>query len=117
MTSIATNANNDIFVDSSGNLAMVTGLAGVEQDCEHAMKTQLGEVVLNLQQGVPTDATIWSIYKPLQFEAAARATLLAVQNVLAVTAFSIDRINGVAVYTADIETAFGATAIQGTVGV
>ena len=106
MTSIATNANNDIYLDATGNLAMVSGVAAVQQDCEHAMKAQLGEMALFLTSGMPTLETVWANWRPLQFEAAARRTLLAVPGVVAVKAFSITRSAGVATYTATIQTEY-----------
>lgn len=113
MTSIATNSRNDIYVGSDGNLAMVSGIAAVEQDCEHAMKAQLGEMPLALDQGVPTMATIWDRWNPVQFEAYARRMLLSVQDVTAVTSFTLTRSSGVASYVAVIQTTFGETTVSG----
>lgn len=114
MTSIATNANNDIYLDATGNLAMVSGINAVQQDCEHAMKTQVGECILQTTYGVPTMETVWLEWKPKQFEAAARALLLTVPDVIQVTSFTITRSGNVANYTADIESTYGPLAIQGT---
>lgn len=111
MTSIATNANNDIYLDANGNLAMVTGLDAVVQDCEHVMKAQLGEMPLALDEGVPTLTTIWASWKPAQFEAYARAMLLSVPGVVAVTAFTLTRAAGVASYVAEIQTIYSEQAV------
>lgn len=92
-----------MYLTPQGDLAFARGLDGVKQDCEHAMQAQLGEMVLNLTQGIPTMETIWSRWNPIQFEAYARRALLLVPNVRAVTAFQVDRIDGVAVYSATIQ--------------
>ena len=105
-TSIAVDANNDIYLDANGNLAMVTGLDAVAQDCLNAMKAQLGEMPLALTRGVPTDATIWSRYLPAQFEAASRALLLTVPGVVSVKAFDVTRAGNVASYVATIQTIY-----------
>lgn len=117
MTSLATNARNDLYLDAtSGNLAMARGIVAVEQEAEHAMKAQLGECVLALDRGVPTDATIWTRWNPVQFEAYARKMILSVQNVLAVQSFNITRSGDVASYVAVIATTFGNVTISGIIG-
>lgn len=114
MTNVATNTKNDIYTTPDGSLAMVYDLADTQQACEHAMKAQFGEIVLALQRGVPTEATVWAKWKPLQFEAAARALLLTVPNVQAVKSFVITRSAGVATYVVVIQTAFGNTQVTGS---
>lgn len=106
MTSIATDENNDIYVTATGNLAMVTGLDAVEQDCEHVMKAQLGEMPLALDRGEPSLTCIWINYKPLQWQAAARKNLLTITGVVSIAGFTITRQNGVASYTAQIKTIY-----------
>lgn len=106
MTSFATNANNDIYLDATGNLAMVTGIDAVKQDCEHIIKAQLGEMPLALDQGVPTLTTIWADWRPAQFEAYARKMLLSVPGVVAVKGFTLTRAAGVASYLAEIQTIY-----------
>lgn len=106
MTSFATDARNDIYLDAAGNLAMVAGLDAVKQDCEHVMKAQVGEMPLALDQGVPTLTTIWANWRPAQFEAYARKMLLSVPNVVAVKTFTLTRAAGVASYVAEIQTVF-----------
>jgi len=113
LTNLATNLKNDIYTLPDGSLAVVRDLADTTQACEHAMKAQLGEIVLNLSRGVPTEATIWAKWKPLQFEAAARALLLTVPNVTAVKSFNITRQAGVATYVVVIQTAFGNAMVTG----
>lgn len=103
MTSLATDSRNDLYLTPEGNIALARGVEGVKQDCEHAMKAQLGEMVLQLSRGVPTMATVWQRWNPIQFEAYARRMLLSVPNVLSVVAFEMTRSNDVAHYTATIK--------------
>lgn len=114
MSSLAGDENNDLYIGSDGQLAFVTGLDAVLQDCECAMRAQRGEMVLALGDGVPTEETIWDQWKPVQFEAAARATLLGVPNVTGIKSFTLSREDGVASYVAEIESTFGPTTVSGT---
>jgi len=113
--SLGANADNDIYLGPDGNLVVLTGLAAVQQNCEAVMEAQLGEMVLAQQQGIPTDATIWSAWNPVQFEAFARTNLLTVPDVIAVTAFSVSREGEIATYSATIQTTFGRTTVNGII--
>lgn len=114
-TSLGTNSDNDIYLGADGNLVIVTGITAVEQNCEAAMEAQLAEMVLALDQGIPTDQTIWSSWNPAQFEAYSRATLLSVPHVTAVTSFAVVRSGENANYTATIMTDLGPTDISGLI--
>lgn len=46
MLSIATDENNDIYLDKFGNLATVTGLDAVAQVCRNTVLTTYGELIL-----------------------------------------------------------------------
>lgn len=113
MTSLATDANNDIFMGPDHNLALVRDLAAVVQDCKNAVEAQLGEMPLARDRGVPTMETIWSDYKPKQFEAAARAILLTVPNVTGVKSFNIAQVGDQARYEAAIISTFGPATVAG----
>jgi hypothetical protein len=113
VTTFGETRNNDLYLDSSGNLAVVTGLMAVLTLCRAAMQTQFGECVLDLTRGVPTDATVWSSWLPAQFEAASRALLATIAGVVSVKSFTITRAAHVMHYTAEIETIYGTCAING----
>lgn len=106
MSSIATDAANDIYRGPDGNLAIVTGIDATLQECEHVMKAQQGEMPLALTRGVPTMATIWDRFQPVQFIAAGRAMLLSIAHVVAVRDFKVVRNGDVANYAATIQTDF-----------
>lgn len=105
--SIATNAANDLYIAADGKLATVRGLEAVLQDCEHAMKAQLGEMVLAIDKGLPTMDTVWLRQRLPQFDAAARRTLRAVNGVTDVPAFSSSVEDNRLSYRAVISTQYG----------
>jgi hypothetical protein len=107
MRSLALTADRRLFIDNLGNIATVSSLAAVLQNCETAMRAQLGEMYYNADQGVPTRATVWDNYNPLQFMAAGRVTLQNVQGVQRVISFDVDRIGDLLTYTATIQTIYG----------
>ena len=108
---------NDLYIDPiTGNLAVFRDLQAVLQACEHAAKTRLGEMILNIDQGIPYFETIWNGHPNLaQFEAALRSAFLAVTNVVEVVSLitSIISSTNVLSYTAVIRTTFGGGVISG----
>lgn len=109
---IASNRDNDLVIDATGNLKLLTGLSAVAADCRSAMQAQRGEMVLAQDRGLPTLATVWSKYTPAAFEAAARRALLRVPDVLAVESLTVQRDGPVVRYTAAIRTTYGSAVID-----
>lgn len=114
MQMLAVDPDNDIYVTPAGGMAINAGLAACMQACAHAVKAQFGEMIHAADQGIPTFATVWSgSPNLLQFEAAIRATLLAVDGVLEVTAFSASIREGLVPYSATIRTIYGEGLLNG----
>lgn len=111
----AVGPTNAPYIDPNGRIAIKRDLDAVAQACEHAMKAQLGEMVLQTNQGVPYFQTVWSQPMLAQFEAAARRTLLSVANVTEVAAFTVNASAGTLSYTAFIVTTYGRATINGNV--
>lgn len=110
----ATNANNDLYIGSDGNLVIHTGLLAVRDACSTAAKAQLGEMVLDINRGIPNFQTIWIGAPNIpQFETALRNTLQAVADVVEVISLTININSGVLSYTAVILTTYGQTFISG----
>lgn len=109
---LASSVANDLIVDPSGNLIMLTGLAAVAADCRSAMQAQLGEMVFAQDRGIPTLATIWNQYNPAQFQAAGRRALLRIPDVLGVESIVVTRDGGTVRYTATIRTIYGETVVN-----
>lgn len=113
MRSFRINDKNDLVLDSLGNLAVVDGLAAIQQNCVTVMQAQLGEMVYAIDKGIPTLQTIWDRYDPGQFEAAARAAIRSVEGVVGVEEFAAEQVGDVLTYTAKIQTTFGRVAVTG----
>ena len=113
--SIAINANGDMYLDGSGNIAMVSGADAVGQNCVTAMRAVKGEMEYDLTGGMPYAATAFQTYNPIAFEASARKIIGAVTGVTAVTAFVVNKLQNTLQYTASIQTIYGPTTITGTV--
>lgn len=116
--SIGTNANNDIYLGSDGNLVMVTGVTAVQQDCEHALKAQLNEMIYNPTGGMPTFLDVWQSKNFIRWEAAARATLAGINGVVKVASFTITVSADTFSYVAQIQTVYSPqlVGISGTIG-
>lgn len=110
---LASDANNDIYLDRAGRLRMVSGAEAVAANCRSAVQAQRGEMMYAADKGMPTFATAWNGYRPMQFEAAARSIILAVPEVLAVESFTIQRTGEILGYTAVIRTTYGEAVVNG----
>jgi hypothetical protein len=111
--SISVNDDHDIFLDAAGNLSLSADLEACQQGCETAVLSQRNEMIYAMDEGVPTQAAIWDLYRPAQFEAAARAAIMATPGVLRITQFSMARDGDVFSYNATIETEWGKGNING----
>lgn len=109
----AVNSNNDLYIGKDGNLAIVSGLEAVLQNCEHAAKTTLGELVLQTNVGIPDFQVVWNgVPNIQQFDAALRQALLAVDGVVEVVSLITTRDADKLVYQATIRTIYGSGAIS-----
>lgn len=112
----ATDANNDLFLDKNGNIAIYTQLDAVLQCCEHAVQTLLGEMVLATDQGIPYMQTVFVGVPNLQiFESALREAILDVPDVTTITSLIISQEADVLQYTAVIQTIYGTGPATGSV--
>lgn len=113
-TTFATDENNDLFLDNSKNITVLTGLPAIIAACETATKAQLGEMVLATKSGIPNFQTIWigspnySLYVDYL-----RNTLAGVPGVLQVSSLDVSVSQNVLSYTAMIHTVFGTGEING----
>lgn len=109
---IAINANGDMYL-TGGNVTLLSGADAVGQDCVTAMRTVIGEMQYEIQNGMPYFQTAFNRYDPFAFEAAARGVIGAVVGVDSITAFTVQVIGNALTYTATIETIYGPTFING----
>lgn len=81
---------NDLFVDGSNNLAIVTGAEAVGQHARQRLKTFQGEWFLDTSAGVPWLAQIMGAkYDPALVEAVVKAEILDTDGVVEITSFSV----------------------------
>lgn len=105
---IGVNENNDIFVNSDGNLDMQIDLPATLQACAQISKAQLGEIIYSAQQGIPNFETVWNgVPNMAQWEAALRNAILSIEGVVNILNLTTSLANNVLSYTAEILTIYG----------
>ena len=113
-TTFAENANRDLYLDASGNIAIFTAADAVGQLCKSRIESQRGEMIYAANAGMPTFATVFNTFNPAQFEAAARTIILGTSSdVTGVQSFDMHTDSNVLFYTAVITTIYGSTTISG----
>ena len=110
----AVNASNDMYIDETGNLAIVSGLQATLQACQQVVQTRLGEMVLATGQGIPyLEAVFIGVPNIAQFQIAIRMAILQVANVTDIISIDITQLNNILSYTAVILTTYGQGVING----
>ena len=110
----AVNTQNDLYLDNNGNLAIVYDLTATLQACAQAAKTLLGEMVLNINQGIPYFQTVWvGVPNQQQFNAALRGAFFSVAGVVEVVSLMTQQVNNALQYTAVIRTIYGTGGLTG----
>jgi hypothetical protein len=111
---LAVNDKNDIYLGKDGNLVVVFDLQGTLQACEHAATTILGEMIYQVNQGIPNFELVWvGVPNIQQYQAAVRAALLEVAGVVEIVSFIADISDNTLSYTAIIRTIYGIGSING----
>lgn len=115
----AVNADNDPFIDEAGNLALVAGEQAIDYIAKHFVKALFGEMIFKADRGMPIFSTALGAEANLaQFEAAFRARMREIDQVVSVPEFSASIRDGVLYYSAVIETQYGLLQLAGdTLGV
>lgn len=109
MTSTFKNDLSFDLVTESGSLVLLSGDPAIAQNTVTAASTRRGECLLDVERGIPFDATVFSNLKLPQFEAAVRAALRRVQGVTEITTFTAAQAGENLEYTAEIKTENGTT--------
>jgi len=108
--------NSDLYLDKFGNIAIKRDLESVIQSCEEVAKTRLGEMVLNLDGGIPFFETIFNgVPNQVQFDSAIRSALLQEDGVLEVVSLVTSVSNFTLNYNAIIRTIYGVGIISGEI--
>ena len=108
-----TNSSNDLFIGADGNLAIITGIDTIVQQCEEIMETLRGELIYDKTRGIDYQSTLWDGAPDLvRFERQARNQLLTVETVTQVRNFETTITNDILSYRAIIDTTLGTGTIS-----
>lgn len=109
---LATNEKNDIFLDSSGNIAVLTGAQAVAGACTTLSQAKLGEMILTNTQGIPYDQAIFIGTPNLKvWQSYLLAALQNIAGVIQVNNLEVTVEQNTLVYRATIQTIYGTTQI------
>jgi hypothetical protein len=112
----AVNSANDIYLDSLGNLALAYDLTAITQECAQAAKTLLGEMIYNVDQGIPYFQFVWiGVPNIGQYTSALRQAFLAIDGVLEVVSIITSQTNNTLSYSAVIRTIYGSGGFADTI--
>lgn len=107
MRTLTVDKNNDLVL-KAGKVDVSFDLIATQQACEQAVKAMIGEMVLNVDEGMPNFEVIWNGNPNVaQFEAFVRSRLLDVEGVTDIISLSSNLINDKVVYNAEIQTVYG----------
>ena len=107
---------NDLVLNSSGSLTMLSGIEAVAQACTNACLTQLGECVLQTGNGLPNFGLIWvGVPDVAIWQTYLQQTMIDVPGVTQVDSVNLTIENKVLTYVAVIQTVYGATTVTGAI--
>jgi len=118
---LAINSINDIYIDSTNNLAMLfgsasnaQGLSAIAQACQTASLAQLGEMVLFTTQGMPALQSVFTANPNLPlYQAALVAAIQQIPGVISVQSITFTKTGNVLNYIAEIQSQYGEITING----
>lgn len=114
MITISTDQNNDIFIDSSGNIATSQNINALANISKNKVLTTLGEPEYNQLDGIPYFETIFTDTPKIDlFQAAVIDTLETLDNVQRVYGFEYTQENGIFSYSLIEKTTYGDIQING----
>ena len=116
MQGLALNEHNDIFLDSTGNLAIVKDLQAVKTAVLCATQTNYGELPLNTQKGIPYFETILTAHPDIDlWKRYMQKAILSIPQVLSIVYFKTyrDYKDSLFKYAVVINTEYGQEEING----
>ena len=112
MRTIATNENNDIYLDQNNKLAIVEGKAAIANVAKNRVCTLRGEHQYNLTEGIPYFDVLFGFRPNVDlFKFFLQREFLNVQNVHAVESLKTKIEGDVLTYTAELQTSEGVVEI------
>ena len=120
-TVLAINAQNDIYIDGTNNLAMLfgnksnaEGVLAVSQACQTACLAQLREMVLFTTQGMPARQSVFVSNPNLAiYQAALIAAIERIPGVISVQSIVFTKTENVLNYEAKIQSQYGEMTVNG----
>lgn len=107
MRTLKVDKNNDLVIEN-GNLSIATDQEAVMHSCQQAIQAQYGEMIYDIQGGIPYNIIAWKNSPNLiQLEAYIRREVLAKPNVIGISAFEIEANANVITYSITINTSYG----------
>lgn len=114
MITILSNDSHDIALSPGGNVTIANGITAIAQTAQQYMLARRLEMVLAIDRGIPFDPVAWGSSPNIaQFEAAGRATLMEVPDVIEVLEFTASLVGDVLGYTATMRTTEGEITVNG----
>lgn len=116
MTGLDLNENNDIYLDSNGNIALCRDIDAVKVSVSCATKTTHGEIILDTRAGIPYFETIFTAHPDIElWKTYMKQAILSIPKVTGITAFKtyIDYQKSLLKYTVLINTEYGTEEING----
>ena len=112
--SFSLNQDNDIYLNSFGNISISTGIDAILQACKNAAQAQLGEMILSTNTGIPNFQAIWvGVPNYTIFTKYLRKSLESVNGVVSVDNLVLLKKDDVLSYTATINTIHGTGKLNG----
>ena len=114
MKTLATDNNNDLYVDAGGSIAIVSDIDALANISKNAVLTNRGELTYNVQFGIPYMETIFADLANTDiFQASIIQTLESLEGVERISSFSFEINNGIYSYQVEETTKFGTVILNG----
>lgn len=117
ISTLAINANNDLYLVDGSNFGVLTGIDAVVQDVGQATRKVRGENQFNINEGVDYFGAVFS---PVPDYDAFRAQLidaaLSVPDTIDVVSVTMARAGDAINYQMEITTIYGTTTVSGAIG-
>lgn len=118
MITFLSNEDNDWYLDSNNNLAIGTGDTNLHGEqalavcARHYAQTVLGEMIHQVDKGLPFFNAAFGRVEIIRFEAALRERLLELEGVIEIMNIETTVIDDILSYSVDIKTVYGVISIS-----
>ena len=114
MITIATNENNDIYINSSGNISTSQDIFALANISKNKALTTLGEPEFNQLEGIPYFETVFADTPKIDlFQAALFTAIESLEGVKRVLSFDYEQKNNIFSYTLKEQTQYGDIILNG----